>query len=212
MVDVSRTLTICSTASRKLPPSASCSVLSSRSPVIWDTRVWQRGIRRERACLVCVLSEKRDCGRTEALEAERTERLEGGRWVALDPGRDVFREDGRNDRLEGGRLVPWVLFKVGLELLDGNIDRCDQLEMLQWLNKDLHHQAIPKLHFPGLSKGKFAWNISIFLKLKSIHPFDWFQHIKLHASILPDGYQRSASTNRMARKCRDHSAFKVYSS
>ena len=38
-------------------------------------------------------------------------------WVALDPGREIFRKDGRNDRLEGGRLVPLVLFKDRLELL-----------------------------------------------------------------------------------------------
>ena len=104
IVDISRALTIFSTASRKFLPSESCSVPSSWSPVNWDTRVWQRGIRRDRACLEWVHSENRDCGRTEALEAERAESLEGGRCVALDPGRDVFCEGGCTDRLEEGRL------------------------------------------------------------------------------------------------------------
>ena len=126
IVDVSRALTICSTASRKFSPSGSSSEPSSRSPVNWDTRVWQRGIRRDRACLEWVLSENRDCGRTEALDAERTESLEGGRWVALDPGRDVFREGGRG-RLEGRWLVL---------LIEGWIkrtcDRCDHGLTFTW--------------------------------------------------------------------------------
>jgi hypothetical protein len=79
-------------------------------------------MRRDRACLECGLWENRDCGRTEALEVGRIERLEGGRWVALEVGRDLFREDDRNERLEGGRLTPWLLFTdTFLDVIDNDI-------------------------------------------------------------------------------------------